>query len=75
MLPRLHAQEQLQRIEASRIAGGAYEQHDSRALVEQLRAAARGDAAVQPAKRASHGQMGAMGIGIRLVPVEAQNDG
>lgn len=77
MLPRLEAEGQLLSIEAARLGFGAYEQRDAAEKISRLHAKATGGEDVAPrAVKASPGQLGAIGLGVRQVPAKkALNDG
>lgn len=70
MLPRLQAEERLAAIDVALMGSGGFEPHEARRTLEGLRAQARGESLPRP-KAASPAQLGAIGIGVRVVPASA----
>lgn len=71
MLPRLEAEGQLLSIEAARLGFGAYEPRDTAEKISRLHAKATGsEAATAHAVKATPGQLGAIGLGVRQVPAK-----
>lgn len=66
MLPRLQAQEQIARVEATGLGSGAYGD-DSRQMMRRLREKAFGEGP-QRGRPANPGQLAAIGIGVRRAP-------
>jgi hypothetical protein len=67
MMPRLKAEEQLAQVDATALAMGHYDKGDTRRKLRALREAATGDAREARVK-ASPAQLGAIGIGVRMLP-------
>lgn len=76
MMPRLAAEEQLGAYEATALGMGNFSQEDASEKLRAMRERAFGDRPAPRGKRASAGELGAIGIGVRRVPVkQAVNDG
>ncbi|MBV2147883.1 hypothetical protein KRZ98_06210 [Sphingobium sp. AS12] len=81
MLPRLEAEEQLARVEATGLGTGSYDAESQRqklGRLDEARLGETGQAAVrQPAAKASAEQLAVMGIGMRIMatPEGAVADG
>lgn len=71
MLPRLQAEEQVARVEATGLGTGSYDASSQREKLRRLEEARRGDtldaAGRQPAARANAEQLAVMGIGMRTM--------
>ncbi|PAL20225.1 hypothetical protein [Sphingopyxis sp. GW247-27LB] len=77
MMPRLKAEEQLARIDATALAMGHYDKGTVRQKMRSLRDAAMGDRRRVKVK-ASPAQLGMVGIGVRMLPApdkKAVSDG
>ncbi|WP_432769812.1 MAG: hypothetical protein HEQ22_03430 [Sphingopyxis sp.] len=66
MMPRLKAEEQLTRIEATALAMGHYDKGTVRTKMRTLRDAATGDRRRRSVK-ATPAQLGMVGIGVRML--------
>jgi hypothetical protein len=78
MLPRLQAEERLAAIDTAMLAAGAYQPHDARELLDRLRGAAQGNhaqGARTKAVKPKQGELGAIGIGVRMVPASDTSHG
>lgn len=72
MMPRLKAEEQLSRIEATALAMGHYDKGASRQKMRALRDAVTGDPRQRARVKASPAQLGMVGIGVRMLPSPSQ---
>lgn len=71
MLPRLQAEEQLDAIRAGALAFGSYKPDTQRDMMDRLHKAATGGER-RRARKPKPAMLGEMGIGMVLVPAEAE---
>jgi hypothetical protein len=67
MMPRLKAEEQLTRIDATALGMGHYDKGTMRTKMRALRVAATGERR-ERAVKATPAQIGMIGIGVRMLP-------
>lgn len=70
MLPRLQAEEQLDAVRAGGLAFGSYKPEAQRDMMDRLHKTASGHERRQRARKPKPAMLGAMGIGMKLVPVK-----